>query len=232
MSPQAPARPRGAKARAALVMERLGELYPDASTALHFEGPWQLLVAVALSAQCTDRIVNEVTPGLFARWPDPASLAAAPLDELEAVLHSVNYYRSKARHLQGAARLVLERHGGAVPADMAALVELPGVGRKSANVILGGAFGRAEGVVVDTHVARLSRLLGLSAAQDPLGIERDLVALLPRRLWIPASHRLILHGRAVCVARRPRCGLCCLADLCPSARLGPAPAGPGSPGAS
>jgi endonuclease III len=207
------------RARTAEIVARLQREYPDARCALHHEDPYQLLVATILSAQCTDERVNMVTPGLFARYPAPAELAAARPEELEERIRSTGFFRNKARSLLGMARAVMAEHGGRIPDTMAALVALPGVGRKTANVVLGNAFGLSEGVVVDTHVRRLSRRLGLTAQQDPERIEADLVRLLPREEWTDFSHLLIFHGRAVCKAPRARCGACVLADLCPSAGI-------------
>ncbi len=212
-------RPRSKAARLAAA----GELYdlllathPDAHCELDFVNAYQLLVATILSAQCTDRRVNMVTPALFAAYPDAHALAAARQEDVEELVKSTGFFRSKAKNLIGMAAALVDRHGGEVPADMDALVKLPGVGRKTANVILGNAFDISEGVVVDTHVARLSARLGLSSATDPVRIERDLVALFPRERWTMLSHLLIFHGRRICDARRPRCGECAVADVCPS----------------
>lgn len=197
--------------------ERLAGLYPDSRCSLDWRSPFELLVATILSAQCTDRRVNAVTPGLFRRWPTAAALATARPAELEDTIRSTGFFRAKARHLLGCAAALVERHSGEVPETLEDLVRLPGVGRKTANVVLGVAFGRAEGVVVDTHVGRIARRLGLSRRSDAPGVERDLVRVVPRDHWIAFSHRLIDHGRGVCLARRPRCGRCDLADLCPRA---------------
>lgn len=205
--------------RAAEIYRRLVAEYPDAHCALDHRGAYELLVATILSAQCTDVRVNMVTPALFERYPGPQALAEADRGELEELIRSTGFFRSKAKSLVGMARALVERHGGGVPDDMDALVQLPGVGRKTANVVLGNAFGRNEGVVVDTHVARLARLLGLTRHDDPVKIERDLMALFPREQWTLLSHLLIEHGRRVCIARRPRCELCVLADICPSSRV-------------
>lgn len=208
-----------ARARTAEILSRLDGEYPEARCALTHSSPYQLLVATILSAQCTDARVNQVTPALFARYPDATALARASLADLEQRIRSTGFYRNKARSLAGLGRALVERHGGEVPATMAELVALPGVGRKTANVVLGNAFGRNEGVVVDTHVARLSRRLGLSRQETPEKIERDLIARVPREAWALWAHLLIFHGRQVCAARRPRCGRCLLADLCPSANV-------------
>lgn len=205
------------RARAQKVVRVLGRTFPGASCSLVHRNPWQLLVATILSAQCTDERVNKVTPALFRRFPDPASTARARPSELEALVRSTGFFRAKARSIRGCARALVERHSGRVPADMEALVALPGVGRKTANVVLGTAFGRAEGIVVDTHVARLSCRLGLTREEDPLKIERDLVEIVPRRHWISFSHLLILHGRGSCRAVRPACGTCVIRVDCPSA---------------
>lgn len=197
------------------VARRLARLYPAAHCSLDFRSPFELLVATILSAQCTDKRVNAVTGGLFGRWPDAASLAAAHLEDIEAVIRSTGFFRAKARSIRGCCQGLLERHAGEVPRSLDALVLLPGVGRKTANVVLGSGFGQAVGVVVDTHVGRISRRLGLTRQTDPVRAERDLMAALPRRHWIAFSHRLIEHGRTVCTARRPRCEACPLAGLCP-----------------
>jgi endonuclease-3 len=173
-----------------------------------------LLIATILSAQCTDKRVNMVTGPLFARWPDPGRLAAAD-GALEEVIRSTGFFRAKARNIRGCCQALVDRHGGRVPETLADLVALPGVGRKTANVLLGSALGRAEGVVVDTHVGRLSRRLGLTRHTDAVRAERDLMVVMPREHWIDLSHRLIEHGRGTCAARRPRCDSCALSDLCP-----------------
>lgn len=205
------------RARAARIADRLAEAYPAATCSLEFASPFQLLVATILSAQCTDKRVNAVTGPLFRRWPDPASLAAARPRDLEGVIRTTGFFRAKAKNILGCCRALLERHGAAVPRTLDELVRLPGVGRKTANVVLGSAFGEAAGVVVDTHVGRISRRLGLTRHADPVKAERDLAALLPRHHWIAFSHRVIEHGRTVCTARSPRCEACPLADLCPQA---------------
>ena len=197
------------------VARRLARLYPHAHCSLDFGSPFELLVATILSAQCTDKRVNAVTGGLFSHWPTAAALAAAPAGDLETVIRSTGFFRAKARSIRGCCQGLVERHGGEVPRSLDDLVRLPGVGRKTANVVLGSAFGQAAGVVVDTHVGRISRRLGLTRQTDPVRVERDLMAALPRRHWIAFSHRLIEHGRTVCTARRPRCEACPLADLCP-----------------
>lgn len=206
-------------AYAAEVYARLLTLYPDAHCELDYTSPWELLVATILSAQCTDRRVNMVTPTLFATWPTPAALAAAPQEAVEDVIRSTGFFRSKARNLIAVAGAITDRFGGEVPRDMNELVTLPGVGRKTANVLLGNAFGINDGVVVDTHVTRLAQRLGLTRETDPVAIERDLMALFPREQWTMLSHLLIWHGRRVCEARKPRCGDCSLADRCPASAV-------------
>lgn len=203
----------------AMLFDRLLALYPDAHCALDFTNAFQLLCATILSAQCTDKRVNLVTPALFARYPDAAALAAAKPEELEELIRSTGFFRSKAKSLIGMAAALVERHGGEVPADMEALTALPGVGRKTANVILGNAFGRNDGIVVDTHVTRLSNRLALTSESDAVKIEQALVPLFPQERWTMLSHLLIEHGRQVCDARKPRCGDCVLSDVCPSALL-------------
>ena len=202
--------------RVAEILRRLAETYPESRCSLDFETPFQLVVATVLSAQCTDAAVNRATPALFARYPDPHALAAAAPDEVEETIRSVNFYRNKARNLIGLGVALVERHGGEVPADMDALIALPGVGRKTANVVLGVGFGVADGVVVDTHVKRIAARLGLTRESDPERVERDLLPLLPVEQRVVFTHRVIDHGRAVCVARRARCGECAIAELCPS----------------
>ncbi len=199
------------------ILRRLRAEHPDAKCALVHDNPWQLVVATILSAQCTDERVNLVTPVLFARYPTPAALAAADPAAVEEIVKSTGFFRNKTKNLQGAARTVTADFGGEVPAEMDALLTLPGVARKTANVVLGVAYGKAEGVVVDTHVRRLANRLGLTQQQDPVKIERELMAITPQADWIDLSHLLIFHGRRVCDARKPRCGECVLAALCPSA---------------
>ena len=201
--------------RAAKIVELLAGEYPDAAIELDYGSPWELLVATVLSAQCTDVRVNKVTPELFARWPAPADLASAPQEDVETVIRSTGMFRQKASSLRNAARVVDEEHGGEVPRDLEALVALPGVGQKTAKVVLGEAFGVAAGVTVDTHVRRLARRLGLTGLEDPEKIAAALESLLPREEWIRFSTRLIVHGRRVCSARSPRCDKCVLAKECP-----------------
>lgn len=207
-------RPRAA-ANGAALDAALAAAYPAARCELDFRDPYQLLVATILSAQCTDARVNLVTPALFARFPHARALAVAGQGEVEELIRSTGFFRSKAKALIAMAQAVVERHAGEIPADMEALTALPGVGRKTANVILGTAFGVASGVVVDTHVARLSRRLGLTHHDDPEKIERDLMRVFPRERWIAVGHALIIHGRRVCTARKPRCPECPVHDHCP-----------------
>ena len=213
--------PRTPKGRALETDKRLAELYPGSAKelcALDFETPFQLLVATVLSAQTTDENVNKVTPAVFARYPEPADLAAANPDELETLIHSTGFFRSKARNLIGLGKAVDDRFDGVVPDEIDDLVTIPGVGRKTANVILSVAFGK-PGLAVDTHVTRLTRLLGLTQSSDPVKIESDVTAMVPPRDWGPLGLRLILHGRRICIARRPRCGYCVLHDFCPSSQV-------------
>jgi endonuclease III len=205
--------------RAKTIFRRLKGQYPDARCALDHGNAYQLLVATILSAQCTDARVNLVTPTFFARYPTPEALAIADQADVEEIIRSTGFFRNKARSLVGMAQALVADHRGVVPRTMEELRVLPGVGRKTANVVLGNAYGINEGVTVDTHVTRLSRLLGLTRHDDPVKIEQDLMPLFPREDWALLSHLLIFHGRQVCVARRPRCPDCVLADLCPSAAV-------------
>ena len=204
---------------ARLIFRRLARAYPDATCALHHQNAFELLCATILSAQCTDARVNLVTPALFARYPMPQALAAASQSDVEEIIKSTGFFRNKARSLVGMAQALVAEHGGEVPHSMVALQALPGVGRKTANVILGNAYGINEGITVDTHVARLGKRLGLTRRDDPVKIELDLIPLFPRKDWALLSHLLIFHGRQVCLARKPKCGECVLDDVCPSARL-------------
>lgn len=206
------------RARARKIVTRLARAYPEAECALHHGTALQLLVATILSAQCTDARVNLVTPVLFAKYRTAADYSAADPRALEREIQSTGFFRNKTKSLIGMAQALVERHGGEVPDTMDALTGLPGVGRKTANVILGTWFKKNEGVVVDTHVQRITRLLKLTKQNDPVKIERDLMALLPRTRWTWWSHALIRHGRAVCIARRPQCEACVVNALCPSSR--------------
>ena len=201
------------------VFSRLKRAYPDAHTELDYETPLQLVIATILSAQCTDKRVNMVTPLLFRTYPTAAALADAPPERLEEIIKSTGFFRNKTKSLIGLGKALVERHHGEVPDSMDALVKLPGVGRKTANVILGNAFGKNEGIVVDTHVARLSHRLGLTKETDPVKIEQDLMRLFPREDWTLLAHLLIFHGRRVCVARAPKCEVCVLNDICPSSTV-------------
>jgi endonuclease-3 len=196
-------------------LARLEHLYGDASCSLDFGRPLELLVATILSAQCTDARVNMVTPEVFKRFPDAAALAAAPSGALEDVIRSTGFFNAKAKSLRGMAKALLARHGGEVPRTMEELHALPGVGRKTANVVLGNVWHVPDGVVVDTHVGRLARRLGWTRQADPVKAERDLNVAIPREEWTWISHALILHGRRICSSQRPKCDLCTLADICP-----------------
>ncbi|HBF22795.1 MAG TPA: endonuclease III [Planctomycetes bacterium] len=189
--------------------------HPNAETALAWENPWQLLVAVILSAQCTDERVNLVTPPLFAKWPTPEDLAAADIENLRNAISSINFYNNKAKHIHATAKLVSEKHGGKVPQTMDELIQLPGVARKTANCVLGTGFGKAVGIVVDTHVGRLSRRMGLTAENNPIKVEKNLIALFPAEKWVWLSHALIDHGRSTCTSRKAKCDECDLEELCP-----------------
>jgi endonuclease-3 len=218
---RAPRRPRLAppRERAKVILSRLKRRFPDARCALDHRDAYELLAATILSAQCTDARVNLVTPVLFARYPRPDELARARPADVEEIIRSTGFFRNKTKSLIGMAQAVVANHGGEVPRTMEELRVLPGVGRKTANVILGNAYGINEGITVDTHVTRVSRRLGLTDQDDPVKIERDLMPLFPRKDWALLSHLLIFHGRQICLARRPRCGECPLSDLCPSAAL-------------
>lgn len=202
--------------RARTINRRLAEVYPDARCELDYETPYQLLVATVLSAQCTDVRVNQVTPGLFARWPSAVEMAGAEPAALEDVIRSTGFFRAKARSILELSADLVEHYGGEVPGRLDQLVQLRGVGRKTANVVLGNAFG-VPGITVDTHMGRLARRLGLTVNDDPVAVERDLMALIERREWTLWSHRIIFHGRRRCTARKPDCGSCEIAALCPSA---------------
>jgi endonuclease-3 len=206
-------------ARVRSIVEGLEELYPEVDCELDRETPFQLICATILSAQCTDDRVNMVTPELFRRYPTPQAMARAPLPALEGIIRSTGFFRQKAKSLKGTATAVLGRFGGEIPKTIAELTTLPGVARKTANVVLGTAYGIAEGIVVDTHIQRLSMRLGLTRATDPKGIEQDLMKVFPREVWIRIGHQIIWHGRRVCFARKPNCAGCTLAPFCPSAGL-------------
>lgn len=213
--PAPPADQDERKAQAKRVLRRLKADYPDAECALQYDTPVQLLVATILSAQCTDERVNKVTAKLFADCPTAEDLAAAPIKRLEKYVQSAGFFRNKAKNIKACCTDLVEKHGGEVPRDLDALVALAGVGRKTANVVLGTAFGIPSGVVVDTHVGRLSRRTGLTEQKDPVKVERELTALLPKSRWVDFSHRMIYHGRQVCDARKPDCEACSMRRFCP-----------------
>jgi endonuclease-3 len=203
------------QAQAARVVRRLKADYPAATCALVNETPFELLVATILSAQCTDERVNLVTPELFRRWPTAAAMARAPIKSLEKAIQSTGFFRNKAKNIKAASQAIMERHNGEVPRDMDAMVALPGVGRKTANVVLGTAYGMATGIVVDTHVTRVSRRLGLTQHTDPVKIEQDLMQVVPKSEWVDFAHRMIHHGRQICTARKPKCPQCSMNPFCP-----------------
>lgn len=205
--------------RAIEILIRLKRLYPEAPCTLNYKTPVQLLVATILSAQCTDERVNRVTPELFCRFPDAPAFAAANVEEIENLIRSTGFYRNKAKNIQGACRMIMVEFGGEVPKRMEELLKLPGVARKTANVVLAHAYDIHQGVTVDTHVKRLSNRLGLTEYTDPIRIERDLMRLLPQQEWENWSIRLVYHGRAICQARKPQCEACDLVNLCPTGEL-------------
>ena len=202
------------KARFAEILSRLDDMYPDATCALLHRSPWELLVATILSAQCTDKRVNEVTPGLFAKYPTPRDFAAVKPEVLAEDIRSTGFFNNKAKSVVGAAQRVVNEFGGQVPKTMGEMLTIPGAARKTANVVLGTAYGIASGVVVDTHVARISQRLDFTKNTDPVKIEQDLVKIIPQDRWIRFSHQVILHGRTLCMARSPECGKCELNPLC------------------
>jgi len=204
-----------AKSIAPKVVKRLAADYPEVTCALENESAFELLIATILSAQCTDERVNLVTPELFRRWPTPAAMAAAPIEQLEKVIHSTGFYRNKAKNIKACSRELADKFDGEVPRDMDMLVTLPGVGRKTANVVLGTCYGMATGVVVDTHVTRISNRLGLTKHTDATKIEKDLMALVPQKEWVDFAHRMIHHGRRICAARKPKCPECSMNKFCP-----------------
>ncbi|NOZ09080.1 MAG: endonuclease III [FCB group bacterium] len=204
------------RTRLAEVLKRLKDAYPAASCSLRYGNPFQLLVSTILSAQCTDERVNKVTPGLFLRYPGPEDFARLTVEEIGKEIYSTGFYNNKARSIRGMSLALLERYGGEVPRTLEELVSLPGVGRKTANVVLGNAFG-IPGITVDTHVTRITNLLGLVKTKDAVKIEKELMEIMDREDWTLSAHLFIEHGRAVCIARRPRCSECVLADLCPGA---------------
>jgi endonuclease-3 len=202
------------EARVRFILQKLDEMYPNATCALLHHNPWELLVATILSAQCTDKRVNEVTPGLFAKYPTPRDFAAARQEVLANDIRSTGFFNNKAKSIIGAAKMIVNEFGGEVPRTMEELVRVPGAARKTANVVLGTAYGIAAGVVVDTHVQRVSRRLDLTKHDDPVHIEQDLMGIIPKERWILFSHQIIHHGRALCVARRPKCAECALNPVC------------------
>lgn len=204
---------------AAVIVALLAEKWPDAVVELDHKNAYELLVATILSAQSTDKMINTITPALFAKYPDATALSRATQEEIEPMIFKSGFYRNKAKSILGMARAVVERHRGQIPDTMEALIELPGVARKTANVVLGSAFNKPAGIVVDTHVIRVSNRLGLTTETDPVKIEQDLMKLLPREQWTPFAHRMIWHGRRVCFAKQPDCNNCLLAPRCPSAML-------------
>jgi endonuclease-3 len=212
-----PAKPKNQAERAArvrVILEKLDEMYPDATCALHYRNPWELLVATILSAQCTDKRVNAVTPGLFAKYPTPRDFAAARQEVLANDIRSTGFFNNKAKSVIGAAKTIMNEFGGKVPKTMEELTRVPGAARKTANVVLGTAYGIASGVVVDTHVQRVSRRLDLTKQTEPVKIEQDLMRIVPKERWILFSHQIIHHGRALCVARKPKCAECKLNPVC------------------
>src|SRR5580658_6936891 len=200
--------------RVAVILKALDEMYPDATCALIHRNPWELLVATILSAQCTDKRVNEVTPGLFRKYPTPRDFAAVRPEVLATDIRSTGFFNNKAKSIVGAAKKIVNEFGGKVPRTLEELITVPGAARKTANVVLGTAYGIASGIVVDTHVQRISRRLDLTKQTDPVKVERDLIKIIPRERWILFAHQIILHGRALCVARAPKCGECGLNSLC------------------
>jgi endonuclease-3 len=214
--PIKPARSPLAPTRVAAILHALDEAYPEAVCALTHSSPWELLVATILSAQCTDVRVNMVTPELFRRFPTPTAMAKATLPQLEELIRTTGFFHNKAKSLQGAAKAVVERFGGKVPQTLAELITIPGAARKTANVVLGVSFGKAEGVVVDTHVFRIARRLELAKGNTPQEVEKELMQILPQDRWISFSHQVIHHGRQACMARNPKCNQCNLESLCRS----------------
>lgn len=201
------------------IMQRLGDLYPHAKYELDFSTPLELLIATILAAQCTDERVNAVTKDLFKKYRSARDYATASQEELEQDVHPTGFYRNKARSIRAACQYLQDHHQGEVPRTLAEMVKIPGIGRKTANVILGNAFGISEGFIVDTHVGRLARRFGWTRQEDATVVERDLMQLVPSQEWLNVAHRMILHGRAICIARKPLCGRCVLAEVCPSAEV-------------
>ncbi|QDS98562.1 endonuclease III [Adhaeretor mobilis] len=208
------------KKQASSVLRRLKADYPDAHCALDYDSPFQLLIATILSAQCTDKRVNLVTKDLFQQFPEPEDFAAAPVKKIEKAVQSTGFFRNKAKNIKSCCADLVEKHGGEIPQDLASLTQLAGVGRKTANVVLGTGFGLATGVVVDTHVGRISRRTGLTTNTDAVKVERDLMPLIPKRRWVQFSHQMIDHGRAICDARKPKCDECSMKKFCPQIDVG------------
>jgi endonuclease-3 len=213
-TPKAEFRPGLQRGRAIMILDILAETHPDATCALHYRNPYELVAATILSAQCTDERVNLVTPHLFARYPTPAELAQARAEDVEEIIRSTGFFRAKTKSLLGNARGLVERHGGEVPRTMAEMVKLPGVGRKTASVVLGHVYGINEGIAVDTHVLRVSNRLGIAEGHDPIVVEQQLMSITPRERWTQVTDLLIFHGRRICQARRPLCGQCPVFALC------------------
>ncbi|MGH2784812.1 MAG: endonuclease III [Actinomycetota bacterium] len=211
--------PEEKRKRAALIYRRLDKAYPDAKCALNFTTPLEMVISTVLSAQSTDAMVNKISPALFAKYPTPESYLASPPGELEADIHSTGFFNQKAKSIRGLCRVIVEEFGGEVPDTMEGLLKLPGVARKTANIVLGNSFGIVEGIAVDTHVHRLARRLGFSDEHDPNKVERDLMALFPKSRWFRLTYLLIEHGRAICQAKAPRCEDCVVNDLCPASRV-------------
>ena len=207
--------PTKLSARTALILDRLEKIYPDADCELDYRNAFELLIATILSAQCTDKRVNAVTPQLFARYPNANDLAAAKLPEVEEIIRTTGFFRAKAKSITSCAQALVAHHGGEVPRDFDAATKLKGVGRKTASVVLGHAYGITEGIAVDTHVLRLTSRLGLTKHDDPIRVEQDLMKLVPRERWVKTTDLIIFHGRRTCDARKPRCGECGIFDLCP-----------------
>lgn len=200
------------------LMEKLDLMYPQAGCELEYSEPWQMLIAVILSAQCTDKRVNMITREMFRKYKSPEDIDSAPIEEIENEIRSAGFYRNKAKSIKGSMHMLINEFGGRMPETMSEMIKFPGAARKTANVVLGECFGKAEGIAVDTHVKRLSGLIGLSDEDSPEKIEKDLMAKIPRQKWIAISHQLILHGRRICIARRPACGECLLSGICRSGK--------------
>jgi endonuclease-3 len=214
LKPTKPKNQTERKARVQLILKILDEMYPDATCALIHRNPWELLVATILSAQCTDKRVNEVTPGLFRKYPTPRDFAAVRPEALASDIRSTGFFNNKAKSIVGAAKKIVNEFGGKVPRTLEELITVPGAARKTANVVLGTAYGIASGVVVDTHVQRIARRLDLTKQADPVKVEQDLIKIIPKERWILFAHQIIHHGRALCIARKPKCAECKLDPIC------------------